>query len=249
MSTLPVYKTAGHTTSSAPPGIRVTVFDRNQEVRIPASASTLSGFRAWAKSMDFPERGRISFIGGEIVVDMSPEEVGTHVAVKTEITYAIAHLNKRLKLGRFFADGALVTNVAAEVSNEPDATFLLWESLEAGRVRLVPREGAEGQYMEIEGAADWVVEIVSDSSVRKDTEQLREHYHRAGVREYWLIDARGEAIDFQILVWADSGYEPAATSRGGWQASPVFRRRFRLLRRKDRVGLWDYTLQVKPLSR
>jgi Uma2 family endonuclease len=219
---------------------------KNQaDVCVPTDAQTLAGFRAWAKSQAFPERGRISFLDEEIVIDMSPEEIETHGKVKTEISYGLVHLNKKRKLGEFYADRALLTNVEANLSTEPDATFATWKRLQAGRVRLVPREDEQGQYLEVEGSPDWVLEIVSKGSVRKDTTRLREQYHQAGIREYWLIDARGEAIDFALLVWQEGGYVPAATSRGGWQLSPVFGRRFRLTRRRNRVGRWEYTLQVK----
>jgi Uma2 family endonuclease len=57
-----------------------------------------------------------------------------------------------------------------------------------------------GDYIEILGSPDLVVEIVSDSSVRKDTTLLRDAYWKAGVREYWLFDARGAEIRFDILV-------------------------------------------------
>jgi hypothetical protein len=35
--------------------------------------------------------------------------------------------------------------------------------------------------------------------------------------------------------------------RGGWQASRIFSLRLRLVRRRGRLGFWEYTLQVKPL--
>jgi Uma2 family endonuclease len=88
------------------------------------------------------------------------------------------------------------------------------------------------------------MEIVSKFSVQKDTKSLREKYHRAHIPEYWLIDARGDEIDFQILIWQESGYATSA-GKGGWQMSPVFNRRFRLIRRKGRMNLWEYTLQIK----
>jgi hypothetical protein len=74
---------------------------------------------------------------------------------------------------------------------------------------------------------------------------LREKYHRANVSEYWLIDARGPKIDFQILLHEPTGYVPAP-KRAGWQLSRVFGRSFRLTRRRDRLGSWEYTLHVKP---
>ena len=69
-------------------------------------------------------------------------------------------------------------------------------------------------------------------------------YHRAGIPEYWIIDARGEEIDFHILHRRKSGYA-SAPARGGWQRSRVFGRSFRLDRKLDEFGLWEYTLHVK----
>jgi Uma2 family endonuclease len=213
-------------------------------LQVPPSAHTLSGFRDWVKADDFPERVRVTFIEGEIYLDMSNEEIETHVAVKTEITGVIRNLNKELKLGRFYADGVLVTNEEAEVSNNPDASFFSRESYRSGRVKLIPREGVEGHYIEMVGTTDWVLEVVSESSVRKDTARLREAYHRAGIPEYWLVDARKEEIVFQILHRQKNRYA-AAPNREGWQRSRVFGRSFRLERQQDDMGLWEYTLHVQ----
>jgi Uma2 family endonuclease len=227
----------------APPKVRPES-DR-LSIRIPVSAATLAGFRAWVLSDAFPEYVRAAFIGQEIHLDMSKEELETHAAVKAEVCRVLLTLNHELKLGKFYLDGPLVTNEAAGVSNNPDATFVNRASIQSQRVRLVPREGEQGQYLEIEGTPDWVLEIVSDSSVQKDTQRLRAAYHCAGIREYWLIDARGEAIVFQILHWRKTGYA-AAPHRGGWQRSRVFGRSFRLQRQRDDLGLWEYTLEVQP---
>jgi Uma2 family endonuclease len=205
----------------------------------------LAGFRAWVTSGEFPEHIRAAFLDQEIYLDMSNEELETHNKVKSEVTRVLLNLNRELQLGTYYSDGALVTNLVAGVSNNADGTFVTWESLETERVRLVPRQGEQGHYTEIEGTPDWVLEIVSNSSVQKDTQRLRAAYHRAGIPEYWLIDARGEAIVFQILHWRKTGYA-AAPSRGGWQRSRVFGRSFRLVREQGRRGLWTYTLEVQP---
>jgi Uma2 family endonuclease len=213
-------------------------------LRIPASAFTLDGFREWVKGEDFPEHVRVTYIGGEIYLDMSNEEIQTHVAVKTEVTRVLANLSRELDLGTLLGDGVLVTNEAADVSNNPDATFVTFGSMEAGNVRLIPRHGSESEFTEIEGTPDLVVEIVSNSSVAKDTTRLRGAYHRAGIPEYWLIDARGREVVFQILERRKKSYA-AAPARGGWVRSRVFGRVFRLVREVNRAGLWRYTLQVK----
>jgi hypothetical protein len=41
-------------------------------IRVPTSAATLQGFRRWATSDEFPERGRIPFIDSEIVNRQEP---------------------------------------------------------------------------------------------------------------------------------------------------------------------------------
>ena len=221
------------------------VSQRDPAIRVPASAVTLAGFREWVLSDDFPEFGRFSYIQGELFIDMSPEELDTHNRVKSEVAYAIMGLNKELDLGHFYSDRTLVTNEAAELYTEPDGTFVSWQSYEAGRVRLLPRKDVAGQYIELQGTPDWVVEIISRSSVEKDTRTLREAYHRARVREYWIINAQFDEIDFQILRYRRDRYV-AVSPRGGWLRSQVFGRGFRLERRRDRLGFWEYTLQVTP---
>ena len=89
--------------------------------------------------------------------------------------------------------------------------------------------------MEVVGTPDWLLEIVSQTSVAKDTKRLRRQYHRAGVSEYWLIDARGEDIDFQILLWTESDYA-GAPERKGWQRSRVPSQPGRLVPRRCPPG-------------
>src|SRR5688572_3938173 len=100
-------------------------------IAVPPSAQTLAGFRALAVSDDFPERGRISFLDGEVFVDMSPEEIHAHGQVKLEITSAIFRLVKKLKAGQVFPDRTLLTNEAVGLSTEPDAAFATRKTLES----------------------------------------------------------------------------------------------------------------------
>jgi Uma2 family endonuclease len=226
---------------SPPPCARPDRFS----VFIPRSAATLAGFRDWATSPQFPEHVRAAFIDGKIHIDMSNEDPEVHVVVKGEVVRVLGNLNRQERLGKLYAGGVLVTNEAANVSNNPDASFLSRETIRSGRARVVPREGQEGRFREIEGTPDWVLEVISDNSVAKDTEMLRRAYHAAGIPEYWLIDARGEDILFTILHRRKTGYA-AAPVKDGWQRSKVFGRDFRLTRQCDEFGLWEYTLEVRP---
>lgn len=209
--------------------------------RIPRSAHTLAGFRAWVLSDEFPEKLKATFIDGEVFLDMSKEEIRTHAAVKTAVAVRLGSLIEELDFGDLYINGVLIVNVPAKVSNNPDMVAISWDALESGRVRYVTKDDRE---MEIVGSPDWVLEIVSDSSVAKDTRLLRKAYHRAGIREYWVIDARSDNLQFEILVWTKSGYG-AAVAKSDWLASRVFGRSFRLTRSRDRRGAWKYILRVR----
>jgi Uma2 family endonuclease len=211
-------------------------------LHIPRDAYTLAGFRKWVLSDEFPEKQPVMFRKGEIYLFMPKEDVFTHAAIKTPVAIVAGGLFEELDLGDFYINGVLVTSVEADWSGNPDMVGILWESLDSGKVRYVMNK--KDRAVEIEGSPDWLLEIVSDGSVKKDKRDLRETYHQAGVREYWIIDARGDKIDFQILHWRKTGYA-AAPHKDGWQRSRVFGRSFQLSRSRDRRGGWRYKLGVK----
>jgi len=213
-------------------------------VSIPVAAMTWDGFRAWAKSGAFPERGKVAYLGEEIFVDMSPERVNSHADLKGELYFALRQLVRGTDQGFVYPDGLLVSNEAAQVANEPDLVYVSRAAIAGGRARFVP--SADGRdFGELIGAPDLVAEVVSPSSVGKDYRQLRDRYHAAGIPEYWLFDALGDEVVFQILRHAPAGYEPVVP-RDGWLASAVLGREFRLDRRLDPVGLWQFTMHVRP---
>jgi len=212
-------------------------------LHIPAAAHDLAGFREWACSDDFPERGRIDFLAGELEVDMSPEELDTHGSVKTEIATVLQLLVGRRGLGSVYVDRGRVSSPGANLSVEPDVVVVFWDTLERGRVRKVPSKKRPDRFMELEGSPDLVVEIVSEGSVRKDLVRLPPLYAAAGVPELWLVDARGEEIRFEIRSPGAVGYETMETDRKGWTLSPRLGFRFRLRRCEVRPGCWSYRLE------
>lgn len=222
------------------------VYD-DPSVAVPAQAATLEGFRAWAVSEDFPRRGRVCWIDGEMLIEMSPEGLERHNKIKAEVVSELHALAREEDIGTLYGDRALLTHEAARLCTESDALFARWETFRGGRLWMNPRAPEQEQRsdaVELVGSPDWVLEVVSPSSIRKDTRKLRRAYHRAGVREYWLIDALGEKIDFQLLSYQTGGYEPVRP-REGWRCSPVFGRRFRLDMGRDPLGHRRYTLRVQ----
>jgi len=217
-----------------------TIVLDTESVYIPGWVTDLESFRRWVYSPEFPETGRISFLG-EVWVDMSKEQF-THNQAKGEIGGVLTHLAKQSRRGRYFPDGYLLTNVAVGLSTNPDGMFVSLKNLRSGRVRLV--EGAEEGYVELQGTPDMALEVISQSSVAKDTEMLRDLYWRAGISEYWLVDVRGQGLEFTILRRGPRGYG-AVRPQAGWLKSTVFGKSFRLTQQTDALGFPEYTLAVR----
>src|SRR6185437_10252635 len=197
----------------------------------------------WAGDNDLPEKTRIDFYRGEVWIDMGREQVFTHGHVKTRISTTLDSFTQSRDLGYYFCNGILVTNVAADLSGNPDGTFVSHDSIESGRVACIEGKRDEG-VVELLGTVDMVLEVVSTSSVGKDTDTLRQAYWEAGVAEYWLVDARGDRLDFRILKHASKGYTETR-KQAGWLRSTVFGRSFRLTRKKDKSGHPNFMLEMK----
>ena len=51
----------------------------------------------------------------------------------------------------------------------------------------------------ISGVPDFIVEVLSPSTKRKDITIKKDTYERFGVKEYWIIDSKAESIEVYIL--------------------------------------------------
>lgn len=220
------------------PAVRVhlplEISSHDESVSVPGWVVDLETFRTWIRSDEHPRSGRFAFLQGILWVDLAMEELLTHNLVKTRLTTFLGKLNEERYLGYLFSDGALLTHPQAGLSTEPDLMFCSWETIRTGKARLIP--GARHGFTEVEGSPDLVVEIVSDSSARKDREHLPLLYHHAGIPEYWIVDVRTETkSEFLIHRREDAGYvvQPA-TGQGPY--SPLIGARLRLDRTTDPLG-------------
>ncbi len=197
----------------------------DDSVSIPAGVVDIHSFRRWASSDDFPDIGRFWWLGGYVWLDITVEEIFSHVGVKTEYTVVLGGLAKAKRSGTYLTDGVLLSNFAADISGEPDGMYLSNETLDSDRVRFI--EGRRGGFTELQGSPDMALEIVSVGSVRKDTQVMKQKYWEADVREYWLVDARRTPAKFTIYRHTARGYV-AVRPQDGWLKSTVFGRSFRL---------------------
>jgi hypothetical protein len=208
--------------------------DGNRLLAIPLEAHTYRGFLKWVMSDSFPEKVPVTYCNGNVTLDMSEGNIDTQSEVKIAVYSTLGPLVKEIDFGRIWADGILLCNESADISNNPDGVAARWKTIESKKLTYIIRKES---LRAVEGTPDWVMEIVSDSSVGKDLHQLWSAYHKAGIEEYWLIDARSNEISFQILGWQPANYI-AMPAKGGWVHSRVFEREFRLTRRRDRDGGW-----------
>jgi Uma2 family endonuclease len=219
-----------------------TVIFAGGQVSLPRGLTDIHAFRHWAESDDFPTEGRIWWLTGRVWIDMSGEQIFTHVLIKSQVTAVLVPLGEANDRGIYLTDGALLSNVDADISGKPDGMFISNKTLESDRIRLI--EGKESGFVEVEGSPDMVLEIVSDSSVQKDTVVLKKAYWEAGIPEYWLVDAREEPLRFDIFRHTARGYV-AVRKQQGWVRSSVFGKTFRLVQRITQARHPAYKLEVR----
>ena len=217
-------------------------------VEIPATAFDFAGFCRWSQSDAFPKIGRIDFLAGVIDIDLSLEAIKRHSAAGGLLYASVLHSIETRDIGEVFHDGMPVVVKADGLTYEPMICCVTTPAFDSRRVTLTVTEDRLGRYVELVGSPDLVVEIISGSSVTKDTAKLFDLYYAAGVQEYWLIDARGEAIDFRLLTRGETQWVDAAVDAEGFYFSPVLGRRYRLDRRSDRGGGWRYELQERETT-
>ena len=220
----------------------------NESVRIPATVRDLDTFRDWIHSADFPDHVQASYLQGSIFIEMSPQEIESHAKLKMLLYGELWDLVKETDAGEILSDGTLLVNETADVSNEPDMMYVTWASLRDGTVEYRERREGSRRFVEVVGSPDLAVEVVSDSSVQKDTVELFDGYFNAGVTEYWLIDARGDEIDFRIHTRGADRFEPTPPDADGFTPSAVLSRRFRIERELNPVGMYRYRMEIRELS-
>lgn len=221
---------------------RLSGINLADEAFIPLGITDLASFRRWADSELYPDRGKFHYLQHEIWVDLHPEPLFTHNLVRTSLTSTLSELRDD---GYFFMSGIRFSHVAADLSAQPDLVFVSFAAIQQGKVQFV--RGRLGGYVELEGSPELVVEIISPSSLRKDTEVLREMYAAAGIAEYWLIDARTTSPSLQILTLKEGAYQPGSESAEN-QISQVLARQVALVQDTDPLGHPRYQFRITPMS-
>lgn len=131
------------------------------------------------------DENRYEIIGGKLVVAPVPKP--KHQRVLRELEFAIWSYVKEKDLGEVFYAPIDVVFEPKYVL-QPDLVFISKE-----RKEIIDEERA------IFGPPDLVVEVVSPSTLGRDTVEKREIYERFGVKEFWLVYPEMKCVEVLVL--------------------------------------------------
>lgn len=152
-----------------------------------------------------PEDGhRYELISGEIVMSPAPKTV--HQRIVRRLVLAIENLNTAGAVGEtFFAP--LDVKLSNHNVVQPDLIFVA-----ADRAHIVGEDF-------VDGAPDFVVEVLSPSNREDDLVRKAAIYADFGVAEYWVVDPDGKRV---IVNRLDSGrYQRTSFESGDAQSTVI----------------------------
>ena len=160
----------------------------------------------YADLLTTPEDGRrYEVLEGDLVVSPAPK--WSHQRIVAKLTGLVVDAD-RAGFG-IFSPAPTDVIFAPKNVTEPDLLFLAKEHL-----GLTTEAG-------VHGAPDLVIEVVSESSRRRDVLVKRHIYERFGVRFYWIVDPVEETV--RIFELKDGAYgEPHTLRTGDRLGCPLF---------------------------
>ncbi|MCA9458433.1 MAG: Uma2 family endonuclease [Nitrospira sp.] len=133
----------------------------------------------------FPDDGkRHELIDGEHYV--TPAPLTKHQRISMNLAAALHHHCQQAKAGQVFSAPTDVIFTETDVV-QPDLLYIVKE-----QEHIITREN-------IQGAPDLIVEILSNSTRRRDERLKRNLYEQHGVKEYWIIDPELDSVKLYRL--------------------------------------------------
>jgi len=145
--------------------------------------ATQDEFEAWCDRLDGSELGRFEFLYGCVVAE--PPAGWPHGRLDLTLGHRLMSHVEAAGLGLVFGSSQGFALPSGDTV-APDAALVLRETWEAAPPPI------PGRFLTV--VPDLVVEVLSPSTRRRDLRTKRDIYEGNGVREYWLVDARQQAI-------------------------------------------------------
>lgn len=141
------------------------------------------------------------WVDGEVIVFMPPKS--RHQEIVGFLYNLLSLYVELFHIGKVFNAPFEMRLSPSGPSREPDILFIATENLH----RLTEER--------VEGAADLVIEAVSQDSLRRDRHQKFAEYQSFGVREYWLVDSQTPEGSVEAFALNEQGvYEPIPLEEG-----------------------------------
>lgn len=151
----------------------------------------------------FADEKRRELVNGEIYVTPAPNI--RHQRIVTSLFLAIGAFLKEHPLGEAFVSPVdVILSEEDDDVVEPDILYVANE-----RASLISERG-------VEGVPDWVIEVTSPATRKRDFTNKLKLYQKYGVRLYWIIDPEVEMIH----VWEGEDHRVYKTNEV-LQVSPV----------------------------
>ena len=150
-----------------------------------------------------PESAPFQLINGKLIFMAAPEII--HQRILRKLNFELEFYLRNNPVGEiFFAP----TDVKLNEKNiiQPDLLFVS-----------IARKNIVGE-LNITGAPDFVVEILSDSTAKKDYEEKMELYGKYDVVEYWIVKPKEESVEVyhnqaqKMELFAEMGIEDTIKS-------------------------------------
>ena len=127
---------------------------------------------------------KVEFINGEIIVH-SPDTL-KHVEIRKRLTNLLNNFATSRDLGLVGDEKLLIALTRNDYM--PDVVFFL-------KAKAAALEGDQSKFP----APDFVAEVLSSSSRRRDRGVKFEDYAAHGVREYWMLDPDARTVEKYVL--------------------------------------------------
>jgi Uma2 family endonuclease len=135
--------------------------------------------------LGFPDDGkRHELIDGEHYV--TPAPLTKHQRISGNLFAAIHHQCQQTQAGQIFAAPTDVKLTETDVV-QPDLLYIAND-----RSHIITREN-------IQGAPDFIIEILSDSTRRRDERLKHTLYEQHDVKEYWIVDPELDSVKIYRL--------------------------------------------------
>lgn len=169
---------------------------------------TRAQFMRWLDRLPPSDVNRYELLRGQIV--MCPPAVWLHGTVETRVLrYLDEHVTVN-DLGVVFGSSTGIDLPSGDTV-QPDCSFV-----SHARLSDQPREPAK---LFLKVVPELIVEILSDSTARRDRTEKKALYEQNGVDEYWLLDPARKRVT--VFAHSASGYGAGVVYSAGALRSPL----------------------------